>query len=106
MQLPEKREVKKQAFRIHASFLLLALGLLLSRLYYGTWRGSGELGAAMNPHVMFMVWTPSVVGAFGLYAWTLRMTLFKGKDIDSLPGSIALGLMLVALALVIAGALP
>jgi hypothetical protein len=92
----DRYELKRQSYRIHASVLLLVGGLILSRLYFGSWA---------NPHTAFFVWIPSSIGALGLGSWTLRMTLLKGKDVDSLPGSIVgLGILL-ATAIVIAGAL-
>lgn len=104
-----RRVVKKQANRTYGSGLLLVLGLLLSWLYYGA-IGPDRIGAGGalqpgNPHVQFFVWIPSALGALGLGSWALRMTLFAGKDVDTLPGAIlALGILL-ACAIVIAGAL-
>jgi hypothetical protein len=92
----DRYELKKQSYRIHASVILLAGGLLLSRLYFGSWA---------NPHTAFFVWIPSSLGALGLGSWTLRMTHFCGKDIDTIPGAIIGFGILVATAIVIAGAL-
>lgn len=100
-----KTEVKKQAFRIHASALLLGLGLLLSWAYYGTLGADRILADGTlkpgNPHVQFFVWLPSALGAYGLGSWTVRMTLLKGKDVDTIPGAIVVGLATLGVAMVV-----
>lgn len=88
-------DIRKQLYNTSGSVLLILAGLLLSRLYFGSWA---------NPHTAFAVWIPSSIGALGLGAWVLRMTLLQ-KDADTLTGAIiGLGILL-AVAIVIAGAL-
>lgn len=87
--------VRRQGLHTWAVAALLVGGLVLSRAYFGEWR---------NPHTAFFVWIPSAIGALGLGSWVIRMTLLR-KDVDSLTGAIVGGCVLLAVAIVIAGAL-
>lgn len=85
-----------QIYRLTPSLALIALGVGLTWLFYGDWS---------NPATMFFVKVPGPIGMLGVGAWTLRKTLLYGKDSDRMTGAIVGAALLIAVAIVIAGAI-
>ncbi len=85
-----------QLYRVSSSLFLIAVGIVATYLFYGTWK---------NPATSFFVWMPYSIGMLGLGAWSIRRWLLYGKDADTMTGAILGAAILVATAIVIAGAL-